>query len=559
MKRLRQVELTPWLVMGLMGLILLIFVVYPIGRMLLYAFVPNGQSVGLTNLTLENFRTFFASPLYKTAIWNSVWTSAATALFSCLIGVPLAYVITRIAIPWKPLWMALAALPLISPPFVGSYAWIMLLGRQGAITHLARDWFGIQMPTIYGPFGIVLALTMSCYPLVFLAAQGAFSVSDPYLEESAAVMGANWWTRTRTIAVPMVLPAVGAGAVLVFMRAIGNFGVPALLGGNFYVIPTFIYFQITGFFDLNAASAIALISVAISLGALVLMRWFVGRQQVSTITSSARAVRQITHPVARIGGLLFVVITMLISSAPKLVVILASFSEMWASTPLPVKLGLKNYRTVFMHSLPALKNSLILSGIATLACAIVGFIAAYAMVRKRFPGRILIDLTVMIPFLLPGIVVGVAMLTGFISGPLPLVGTAALLIIAFFVRRMPYVFRSSVAAIGGLDKAMEEASTVMGASWFTTFRKVVLPLTAPGLLAGSIISFTTLVGELSATMILYSAKHKTATVAIYEYLLEAKMGPASAIGTLMTVIVLVGIMIANRLLGEKIGNLFRGA
>lgn len=554
-----QLDLTPWIVLGLMGLILILFVVYPIGRMLVYAFVAEGDPLTLGNMTLSNFTSFFASPLYKQAIWNSIWVSVSSAFFSCVIGVPLAYVLSRIDIPGTPLWMALAALPLISPPFVGSYAWIVLLGRRGMITHYVHEWFGVQLPSIYGPFGITLALTFSLYPLVFLAAQGAFSVADPYLEESAAVMGASWWHRTRTIALPLVLPVVGAGAIMVFMRAIGNFGVPALLGGEYYVLPTFIYFQITGFFNMNAASAISLISIAFSLGALFLMRWFTARQAAATVTASARAVRKITHPVARIVGLVYVVIVLGISTLPKLVVILASFSDTWAATPLPTKLGIANYERVLVHSLPALRNSLTLAGIATLICAVVGFLAAYAMVRRPFKGRFMIDIIVMTPFLLPGIVVGVALLSGFITGPLPLAGTAAILIIAFFVRRMPYVFRSSVASIEGLDRAMEEASTTMGGSWWYTFRRIVLPLTAPGLMAGAIISFTTLIGELSATMILYSPKYKTATVAIYEYLLESRMGPASAIGTLMILVVLAGIMLANKLLGERIGNLFRGA
>jgi iron(III) transport system permease protein len=186
-------------------------------------------------------------------------------------------------------------------------------------------------------------------------------------------------------------------------------------------------------------------------------------------------------------------------------------------------------------------------------------VLAYMTVRRRFTGRWMIDLIVMMPFLLPGIVVGVALLTAFNAPPLALSGTALILLIAFFVRRMPYVFRSSTSAIGALDTKMEEASSVMGGSWLLTFRRVTLPLIGPGVLAGAILTFTTLIGELSATMILYSAQWKTATVAIYEYLLEDKMGPASAIGAIMTLVVLAGIMLANKLLGERIGNLFNGA
>lgn len=561
-KRRRQLadfDLGQALVIFLALAILGVFLVLPMGRMLLYSLVENGHELSFQSLTLHNFARFFTSPLYIKATINSLLVTLATVAVACLLGVPLAYIVARVDIPGKNLITSLATLPLIMPPFIGAYSWILLLGRNGAITYLLAKWFGIQLPSIYGFFGMVLAMGSAYFPFVFLMTRGALSVADPYLEESAEIMGAGYWRRLRTITVPIVMPAIGAGAVMVFMRAIGNFGIPAMLGKETYVLPTLIYFQIVGYFNLHAAAALSVVSILFSVGALLLLRYLNAQQNHATVTSSARASKQVTTPLARALGLIFVVFVLLVSLAPQITVVVSAFSEVWAGTPLPTEMGLDNFRKVFIHSLQPLQNSVVLSLTATLACVLVGVVLAYMTVRRRFTGRWMIDLIVMMPFLLPGIVVGVALLTAFNAPPLALSGTALILLIAFFVRRMPYVFRSSTSAIGALDTKMEEASSVMGGSWLLTFRRVTLPLIGPGVLAGAILTFTTLIGELSATMILYSAQWKTATVAIYEYLLEDKMGPASAIGAIMTLVVLAGIMLANKLLGERIGNLFNGA
>jgi iron(III) transport system permease protein len=166
-------------------------------------------------------------------------------------------------------------------------------------------------------------------------------------------------------------------------------------------------------------------------------------------------------------------------------------------------------------------------------------------------------MTVMLPFILPGIVVGVAILTGFSSGLIILSGTWMIMVIGFFIRRMPYIFRSTMASLSQIDEAMEEASAIAGAPWVTTFTKITLPLMAPGILAGAVICFSTLMGELSTTIILFSAKWKTITVAIIEYLFSATIGPAYALGTILILLVLIAISIANRILGRRISQMFK--
>lgn len=555
----RDIDWSAWIVLAMVAVILVLFLIYPIGRMLLESFVRQDDPLAVENLTLYNFRRFVTSKLYKDAMMHSLAVSLSSVLFATLLGLPLAFIMSRIDIPGKSVLTSLATLPLILPPFVGAYSWILLLGKNGFITFLLKKYLGIDMPSIYGFHGITIAQALSYYPFVFLMVQGSLSLADPYLEESADVMGAGFLRKLRTITLPLVAPSIGAAAITVFMKAIGNFGVPSILGGEYYVLPTLIYFQIVGFYNVNAASAISLVSVLFSIAALLLMRRVTARQAAVTLTTTTRKVKQITNPVAKTVGFIVALLIILVSLAPHITVLVAAFSEKWAGTPWPTKMSAANFLTLQSHALSPLKNSLVLAVVATLISVVIGSLVAYTAVRRKFSGRWVIDLAVMLPFVLPGIVIGVALLTAFGAPPLYLAGTAYILVVAYVIRRMPYVFRSASGALQGMDPVLEQASTIMGASWARTFGKVTLPLIAPSVVAAGLITFTTLIGELSTTMMLYSARWKTVTVAIYEYLLEDLLGPACALGTIVNVIVLVGIFAATKLLGQKVSNMFGGS
>ena len=555
---LKDIDFTVWLVLGMVFVVLVLFLLYPISRMILASFVGRDKPIAWENLTLANFNRFFTSRLYVDAMKHSLAVSLSSMFFAVLLGLPLAFIVSRVDIPGKSLISSLATLPLILPPFVGAYSWILLLGRNGFITFWMKRLFGITLPSIYGFHGITIATSLSYYPFVFLMTQGAFALADPYLEESADVMGAGFFRKLRTITLPLVAPSIGAAAITVFMRAIGNFGVPSILGGEYYVLPTLIFFQIVGYYNINSASAISLVSVLFSVIALLLMRYFTARQSAVTLTTTTRQVKQITHPLAKILGMIYAVLLIVISLAPHITVLVGAFSEVWAGTPWPTKMGLDNFRRIYTHALNPLRNSLVLSTTATLVSLLMGTMVAYVAVRRKFRGRWLIDMLVMMPFVLPGIVVGVALLSSFGAPPFYLSGTAYILIIAYVIRRMPYIFRSASGALHGMDPILEQASGIMGAKLATTFRRVTLPLITPAVTAAGLLTFTTLIGELSTTMMLYSARWKTATVTIYEYLTEDMLGPACAMGTVINVIVLSGVFLATKLLGEKMSSMFGG-
>jgi iron(III) transport system permease protein len=544
-------------VLGMAAIVLLVFLVYPISRIVVNSFFRSDEPMHLSNLTLEHFSRFLGSSLYRKALVHSLTVSLAASVLALAIGLPMAFFVARVRIPGKTLILSLGTLPLVVPPFLGAYSWILLFGKNGILTNLVRSILGFQLPSIYGASGIILAFTLGYFPYVFLLAYSALSSADPSLEESAQIMGADRWRITRTITLPIVTPAIAAGMVIIFMQSLGSFGVPAVLGGEYYVLTTLIYFQIVGYFDLNAAGAIALVSVGFTAVSLFLLHHLSQRRGYITVSGTTRAARALEGRRVRIGAMAYCVVVLGVAMIPHAMILMTSFAETWGKGALPTAFSLANYRRVFTHAWGPMQNSMFLATVATISAAVLGTLMAYVSIRKSVRSRWILDLTITLPFILPGIAVGVAILSGFSSGPLVLSGTWLILAAAYVVRRMPYIFRSAGAALTQIDPAMEEASMTCGAAWLRTFSRVTFPLMLPGVLAGASITFSTLLGELSTTIILYSARWKTMTVAIYEYLLGDLLGPASALGTLLTLAVLASMLLANKLLGRTLGSLFR--
>ncbi|MGQ0662679.1 MAG: ABC transporter permease [Pseudomonadota bacterium] len=553
----RRVDWLPYAA-GLASLVIaLVFLVYPLAQAVVVAFVKHGEEVALVNLTLVNFERFFISAGYRRAFWNSLVAGGAATLLAAALALPMAYAVARIAIPLRALILALSVVPLIAPPFIGAYAWIILLGRTGIITQLVHDGLGITLPSIYGPFGVILALALSYFPYLFLIVQGALAAADPAVEEAARTMGASRWHVVRTITFPLILPSIAAGMLIVFIRVLGDFGVPSILGGEFQVLPTLIYYQIHGFYNLNAASAVAMVNVLLAVLALAVLSRLTRSGSYATITGTARRAQRLTGRGARLFGNFYCWTVLIVAILPQAVVALASFAERWPGTLLPTVYGLEHYRRVVFYLTQPIVNSVVLSAGATALCVVFGTVTAYATVRGKVFAKWSLDLTIMLPFVLPGLVVGVAYLTAFNSGWLVLTGTGIIVVLAYFTRRVAFIFRSVSAAVAQVDRKLEEASTLCGASWGQTVGRITIPLIAPGILAGAILVFATLIGEISATVLLYSARWKTISIAIYELVLGDELAKASAIGTIATAMTLILVLGASKLVGKNMSDLFR--
>ena len=538
--------------------ILLVFIAYPIFNILKLSLISSGNTFTVGGLTLDNFKMLWVSSLFKGAIVNSIVLTLSVVLITTILGLTYAYILARVKIPLNhTLMMTLGTIPLLIPPFVGAYSWVLLFGRAGTITELFGS-IGYTLPSIYGMTGMVIAISATMWPFVFLLSYGALALNDPSLEESADVMGASPIRKFFTITIPLVTPAVLTGSLVVFMRTIGEFGTPAILGGNQYVISTLIYFRISGYGDFNMASSMALVSVSFSIICLGILSMYLKKRDYTTVSSRVQVSKKLKSPfigwIAAIICLLIVVLSLL----PHLTVILGAFAEQWRGTILPTKYGFGNFLRVFERDQTAIQNSLNLTISATVIATIVGTLLAYISKKGKTKGGVIIDLTVMLPFILPGIVVGVAMAASFSGGPIALAGTGFILIVAYFVRRMPYNFRSGTSSLQALDASMEEASAICGANWRQTTTKVTLPLIMPGVIAGAILTFISLVGELSSTIILFSGSWKTISVVIYEYIISNQIGPAFALGTILILMVFIAVFIVNKFLGVAITTMFRG-
>lgn len=558
-KKMRK-DITPYLVFAIPLAFMMIFLLYPMVLTMLRAFMPSGNKLQVGAFSVEGFTKFFTSSMYKKALNNSFIISLSVTGLCILIGVPMGYFVARVKMPGKNLMLSLGILPIIMPSFVGAFTWVILLGRQGVVRHFLNvllSPLGITIPTIYGMFGMILCMTLTYYPFVFQLAYGAFASANSLLEEAGMLMGASRWYIFRTITFPLILPSLGAGALLVFVRAIGNFGIPAIIGGDKYVLPTLIYFRVNGFWDLNGAASIAVVNVAITGLVLYLQKRIVNRHEYETISATHSEIKQHESKAIRIIAFVYCAIILVASLLPQLTIIVMSLFEKWVGL-FPEGFTFRHYARIPSYSHKELFNTFYLSIMATVLAALLGSLIAYITERKKPKGAALLDMSIMMPFILPGTVVSVALLSAFSGNSIiKLTGTYTIIVISYMVRRTPYVYRSVAASLSQLNPSLEEASTIAGANWFYTFRRVSVPLIMPAIISGSILTLTTLLQELSTTILLYSSKTRTVPIQIYGAVADGKLGEASALSVVLLIVVFVIVYAMNRKQGKSISSAFK--
>lgn len=550
-------DITPILVFFIPMVFLCIFLFLPLLNTFLRAFMKSGHDFSLSNLDLAGFKKFFTSALYKKSLKNSFIVAFSVTFFTMLIGIPMGYFVARVKIPGKKLMLSLGILPIIMPAFVGAFSWIILLGRQGVLRQFL-NWLlgpiGIEIGSIYGLSGMIFCMTMTYYPFVFMLSHGAFSSANSLLEDSAMLMGGKKWYIFRTITLPLVIPSIGAAALLVFIRAIDNFGIPAVIGGEEYVLPTLIYFRINGFWDLNGASSIAVVNILITGFVLWLQKYIVSRREYETISATHTELKQNQKRWVKILAFIFCLIVLIVSLLPQICIIIMAFFEKWTGI-FPEGFTFANFKRIPQNSSHELFNTFYLSILATFLCAILGSLIAYITERKKPKGSGVLDMAIMAPFILPGTVIAVALLSAFSGNSVIAIGgTYTIIIISYMIRRTPYVYRSVVASLTQLDPSLEEASTIMGASWVKTFRKVSVPLILPGIISGAILTFATLLQELSTTILLYSSKTRTVPIQIYGAVADNELGQASALSVVLLVAVFILIYLSNKLRGTDLSS-----
>ena len=524
-----------------------LFLLYPLSLLLKMAFSDGAH------FTLVNFAKFFSRKYYSITLLNSFKVSIAATIASVVVGVVLGYFMSVFKIRGAKLLRMCIVMDTMSAPFVGAYAWIMLLGRNGVITNSLSRLFGITMPDIYGFNGILLVFVTQLFPLVFLYVQGAMSKMDASLLEASENLGCTGFKRFFKVVLPLISPTVLAGALLVFVRAMSDFGTPMLIGEGYRTFTVILYNEFVGEVSQNKgfASAIAIIAILITM-VVYFSQNIVAKKQAFSMNALHRIEKKKLHGFSNFIVHFITYVVVGISILPQLYVVYTSFQK--TSGQIYVDgYSLQSYQDMFSRLGRSIQNTIVIPAVSLLIVVFLAVLIAYVAVRRRNVLSGAVDVISMIPYVIPGTVIGIAMISAFNREPLVLTGGMLIMVVALVVRRLPYTIRSSVAILQQIPLYVEEAALSLGSSKPKAFFTVTLPMMSSGVLSGAILSWVTLISELSTAILLYTGKTQTLTVAIYTQIVRGNYGIASAMATVLTVMTLLSLVIFNKI--SKDGDL----
>ncbi|MFA3920392.1 ABC transporter permease [Ruegeria hyattellae] len=554
-------------VIGLIIALVGVFVFYPVFHILVRAFeVKGGYSL------TEFFPRFFDNDLWGlgclissascgTAI-NSLFLATLTGAGTTLLGLAFALIFTRTDFRAKKLLRLLTVIPIITPPFVIGLALILLFGRNGTVTELAADLFGTEKTRwLYGFWGVYFAQLLSFTPIAFLVLIGVVQGVSPSMEEASQTLDADRWQTFRYVSLPLMRPGLANAFLLGFIESLADFGNPLVLGGNFGVLSTEIYFAIVGSVaDPAKAAILAIALLTLTLSAFLLQRQWVGKKSYATITGKAdsgqnAALSPMVRTACYATALPWAALTAIVYS----MIVFGSFVKLWGY----------DHTFTFAHYVRAFGvdfsngwrfsgvawdsffTTLTISTIAAPLTALVGLSTAYLLVRQKFVGKDAFEFSTMLSFAIPGTVIGVSYIMAFNFPPIELTGTSIILIIVFVFRNMPVGVRGGIAAMSQLDNSLDEASVTLGANSFTTMRRVILPLMGPAILAALTYSFVRAITSVSAVIFLVSAKHNMATSFIVGRVENGEFGIAIAYSTVLIITMLAAILLLQVLIGAR--------
>lgn len=564
----RQYDLNRWTLLFLGGLALFFgaFLLYPVGYLLKGAFFADGR------FTLEYFRLLLASPLQREALANSTVIALLTTALTTLLTLPLAHVFTRFRFAGKTWLASLLLVPMIMPPFVGAIGLSQLLAKYGSLNLLLMraGWMDPAQPIDWlgngGFWGIVILQVLSLYPIMYLNVAAAMANIDPALREAAQNLGASGWKLFRSVTLPLILPGWFAGAIIVFIWAFTDLGTPLIFGFS-KVVPVQIFDSIS---ELNTNpqgyALVVLVLVLVLALFLISKKVLAGRRYEMIARGHTLGAESDASERRQFGIWLFAGGLIAIALLPHLAVVLQSFSGRWFFTVLPEQWTTGHYGEVFSHTLTAssIRNSLLYSSLSAFIDLILGVVIAWLLTRRRIPFAGLLDALAMLPLALPGIVLAFGYVAGFdwdIPWLNPRENPTLLLVISYSVRRLPYIVRAAYAGFQQTSVTLEEASANLGASPLRTLRKITLPLVAANLVAGTILTFSFAMLEVSDGLIL-AMREQFFPITKMIYQLMGRIEPAApalacALGVIGMVILMTSLVLAGRLLGKRMGQLFR--
>lgn len=509
--------------------LLALFLVYPLVNLLRESVFIDGQ------FTLKEFQKFFSRPYYFMSIFNSTKIALAVTFFSMLIGIPFSYFYTFYKIKGKKLIFVLVLLSTMSAPYIGAYAWILLMGNSGLITGFLKN-IGIDGVSIYGYWGIVFVQSLKLFPLVVIYMNGAFKDIDNSLLDAAESMGCTGLCRVKEVVMKLTVPTMTAASLLIFMRSFADFGTPILIGRGYSTFPVLIFNQYLGETGTNYhfAAAISVIAVVVT-GLIFLIQKYVSSRFKFTI-SAMNPVRP--KDFKGIGRFLSPLLnTVLLSTAllPQVYIAFMSFRNYKNSIMLP-GYSFDNYRAALdKNLLRAIGNTATVSVVALAIIVVIAVLIAYLVVRRSNLFNNSLDTLSMLPYIMPGGVIGIALIISFSHAPFYLSGSLWIMIIALVIRRLPFTSRSATAAMMQVSESVEEAAISLGASKLQSFTKITIPMMSSGIIAGAILSWVSIITEMSSGVILYNNRTITLTLGTYVSVNNGTYGIAAVFATVTSI------------------------
>lgn len=515
--------------------LLLLFVIYPLAKTLIYSLTDETGAFSLANLI-----SILQTPRYGKVFGRTMVLGLIVAFIATFIGYIFAYTVTRVNVPCKGFLKTMATLPILSPPFVLSLSIIFLFGKQGLIS---KNLLGITGSSVYGLKSLIVVQVMSFFPIAYLTLSGILASIDASVEDAACNMGAGRWKTFWTVTFPLSLPGIISGALLVFIQSLEDFSNPATIGGDYTTLSIEVYNIITGSYDMRKGSVLALLLLLPAVIAYLLNKYWVNKKSFVTVTGKPTQARKLIDE-PHIKWPLFLV-CLLISAVIILfygTVIFASFVRTWG---VDFSLTLDQYRRALQYGWDSLKNSMTLGLISAVIGGLLGMVIAYITAKRNYYGKRFIEVASVLMFAVPGTVLGISYILGFNSKPLALTGTGLILVIVFTFRNMPVAIESGTTTLLQIDNSIEEASTILGADTGYSFRRITLPMLKNAFFSGIVYSFTKAITAVSAVIFLVSPRWKLVTSNIYSLFDLAKYGQAAAFVTMMVGILLVFIGLFN--------------
>lgn len=534
-------------------LILLVYIVFPMIATVFTSAEDGGAAYA-----------DFVSGNSRQALVLSVGISLASVLTAGVVGTGLAVLLTRFSFAGRSVLKVFALLPLALPPLIGALSFYYLYGTSGIIPRVLAEATGVPASSLSfdGIAGVMLVHTLTMYPYFYLSVSAGLSGSDASLEEAAMNLGASRSTMWRTVLLPMLTPALVSGALLTFMVSMASFTAPQFYNVNTLTM-RIVAAKTSGAYDLAAAQSTVLSVVSILF--LLLMRWYQNRRLTRSMSKGTpQTVKTVQGILPQLLAAIGSAVIVLVLAAPVAAIVLLAFTVngTWTTQIIPPEYTLQNFIDIFTEprSLRPLLVSSQMSAVAMAASIVVGVLTAWVIARWKGKGAGILDLMIMLPWALPGTVVGINIVTAFAS-PTPFnlgqvfIGSLWILPLAYFIRFVPLVFRNAAASLAQIDPSVEEAAQNLGAGPLRTLRTITLPLMARGVIAGALLAFVQGFGEYVASVVIYPARFVPLSVEIYNRQYANDLGTAFAYGSLQVLAILIVLIISEVL--EKPGRFTR--